>query len=79
MASLTTALETEFTPAAGDFIVQCTKAPATLLRKNVTGLADFASVGTLMPGDALICSNPVAGAIYKFTALSGTPRVSADQ
>ena len=79
MATLTTALDTEFTPAVGDFIVQCTGSPANLLRKNVTGLTDFAVVGTLMPGAASIVSNPVAGAVYKFTAVSGTPSVSANQ
>lgn len=78
MAALTTALDTEFTPAVGDFIVQVTAGPANLLRKNAAG-ADFAVVQALAAGSAVVVSNPVAGAVYMFTALVGTPSVRADQ
>lgn len=79
MTALTTALDTEFTPAAGDFIVQVTGgSPANLLRKNAAG-AEYAVLGVLESGAARIVSNPVSGAVYKFTAVSGTPSVRADQ
>lgn len=77
MAALTTANDTEFTPAAGDFIVQATGAAATLLRKNVSGAA-FAAVGRVEPGVGYIVSNPVAAAVYKFAADAGAT-VRADQ
>ena len=70
MAALTTANDTEFTPAAGEFIAQATGAAATLLRKNVSGAA-FASAGRIEPGMAYVVSNPVAGAVYKFAADAG--------
>lgn len=77
MATLTTALETEFTPAAGDFIVQATGRPVALMRKNTSGAA-FAQV-TAIDNQALIVSNPIAGAVYKFVP-SGMPvAVQADQ
>jgi len=83
MAALTTALDTEFTPAVGDFNVQCTVGLARLERKNASGAA-FATVGDLEAGDAKVVSNPIAGAVYKFTArapfgTTGAPVVRADQ
>lgn len=77
MAALTTADDTEFTPAVGDFIAQSTGAAATLLRKNASGAA-FASAGRLTPGQAVIVNNPIAGAVYKFAAEAGAA-VRADQ
>lgn len=77
MATLTTALNTAFTPAAGDFIVQATGAPAILERRNTSGAA-WAGVGTIVGGQ--IISNPIAGAQYQFRdAGQGTPVVQADQ
>jgi hypothetical protein len=76
MATLVSALQTEFTPAAGDFIAQSTGGTAQLMRKNSSG-AGFAGVG-LIDG-AMIVSNPVAGAVYKFDTRSGSPSVQADQ
>lgn len=76
MATLVSALETEFTPAAGDFIVQVTNGMANLLRKNTSG-APFSRVDCI--GSAVIVDNPVAGAIYKFQSVSGSPAVQADQ
>ena len=76
MATLVSALQTEFTPAAGDFIAQSTGGIASLLRKNSSG-AGFAAVGQI--DGAMIVSNPVAGAVYKFDTRSGTPVVQADQ
>ena len=81
MALLTSALDTNFTPAVGEFIVQVTgKAPANLLRKNASA-ADWAVLGVLPPGSALVVRNPVAGAIYKFTDNGGadSPTVRADE
>jgi hypothetical protein len=76
MASLVSALETEFTPAVGDFIISVTGVPATLLRKNSSGTA-FAVVEAGIVG-AKICSNPIAAAVYKFQA-HGAATVQADQ
>lgn len=78
MAALITTIDSEFTPAAGDFLVQITGAPATLLRKNAAGAA-FAPVEGATAG-CFVCSNPVAGAVYKFqTPFPGTAVVRADQ
>lgn len=78
MATLANALDTPFTPAAGDFIVQSTGAPAILERRNTAGAA-WAGVAQI--SGAAIISNPVAGAQYQFRAVQagGTPNVQADQ
>lgn len=77
MATLTTALNTEFTPAVGPFNVQATGGPAILWRKNASGAA-FATVG--MIDGAARCDNEIAGAVYKLTdALTGNSVVRADQ
>ncbi len=77
MASLVSALDTEFTPAVGDFNVQVSSGVATLLRKNSAGVA-FAVVQSVVDG-AFVCSNPIAGAVYKFSAPSSSTVVQADQ
>jgi hypothetical protein len=78
MATLASALDTPFTPAAGDFIVQATGGTAILERRNTSGAA-WAGVGEIV--GAQIISNPVAGAQYQFRAGAGlgTPTVQADQ
>lgn len=79
MAALTTALATAFTPAAGDFIVQCAVGVAELQRENATG-AGWTSVGIVTGNDAPIVSNPVAGARYQFIQVGATTAyVRADQ
>lgn len=79
MAVLSTALDTDFTPAAGDFIVQCTGGSVQLMRKNNAGAA-LASCA-LITNEAKTVSNPVAGAVYRFAKVNPnvTPVVSADQ
>jgi len=79
MATLTTALNTAFTPAAGDFIVQCSAGTAALERRNTAGAA-WVSVGIVTGNEAPIVSNPVAGAEYRFTNVGSTTAVvQADQ
>ncbi|MEJ7932567.1 hypothetical protein WG922_21535 [Ramlibacter sp. AN1015] len=79
MATLTSSLNTAFTPAAGDFIVQCSAGTASLERRNTSG-AGWVRVGEITGNNAFIVSNPVAGAQYQFVAVgSGTPTVQADQ
>lgn len=80
MATLTSALDTDFTPAAGDFIAQATGGSVQLLRKNSSGAA-FALVGLIGIGTgAVIVSNPVAGAVYRFSTTGGqVVAVQADQ
>lgn len=82
MALLTNALDTPFTPLVGEFIVQVTgRAPANLLRKNNSVVADWAVLAVIPPGSALVVRNPVAGAVYKFTDNGGAnaPTVRADE
>lgn len=84
MAALVTAVDTEFTPAVGDFTVQCTAGLARLERKNATGAAWATNGGDLQAGDFKNVSNPIAGAIYRFTArtpygVTLAPVVRADQ
>lgn len=78
MTTLTTTLGATFTPAAGDFIVQATGAPAVLERRNTAGAA-WAGVGRV--DGAVIVSNPVAGVDYRVVAMSGniTPTIQVDQ
>lgn len=78
MASLVSAVDTEFTPAVGDFNVSVTTMAATLMRKNSAGTA-FAAVPPGEFSGAMVCSNPVAGAVYKFTSKYNTAVVQADQ
>ncbi len=77
MASLVAAVDTEFTPAVGDFNISVTTMPANLMRKNSAGTA-FALVESNISG-AKVCSNPIAGAVYKFTSAYNTSVVQADQ
>lgn len=77
MAALVTALATDFTPAVGDFIIQVTGGSASLVRRNVTGAAT-ATVGVIDSGSAVICSNPIAGAVYQLVSSNGAT-VRADQ
>jgi hypothetical protein len=75
MPTLTSAIDTDFTPVVGDFIAQASGGTANLLRKN-TGPAPFTLVGTFQ--GAVVVSNPVAGAVYRFSAPAGVT-VQADQ
>lgn len=79
MATLTTAFDTSFTPAAGDFIVQATGAPVALKRRNTAGAA-WAWVATIN-NQAVIVDNPIAGAEFMFARedLSVLAAVQADQ
>jgi hypothetical protein len=79
MALLTAALDTNFTPAVGDFLIQVTGGSVQLVRRNSAGAA-WALVQSVT-NQALVVSNPVAGADYKFTAtqIPTTAVVQADQ
>lgn len=77
MATLVSTLGTEFTPSAGDFIASSSGGPSLLMRKN-TSTSPYAMVG--MVSGAIVVSNPVAGAVYRFDSYQGsTPTVQADQ
>ena len=77
MATLSTALNTDFTPAVGDFIAQSWGGTATLTRKNSSGAA---AVNCGVINGAVIVSNPIAGAVYQFTTEApGKVTVQADQ
>lgn len=77
MATLTAALNAEFTPAVGDFNAQTSAGRSILWRKQTAGAA-FVEVGR-MHNNAVIVSNPIAGAVYKFTAVDPAVAVQADQ
>jgi hypothetical protein len=77
MATIASALNTTFTPAAGDFIVQTT-GPAILERRNTSGAA-WVIVANLERGGYII-ANPVAAAQYQISkAGETTPTIQADQ
>lgn len=79
MTALVTALNTEFTPAVGDFIASVTgDASAMLQRKSDAAASDWAMVGSIHQR-AVNISNPVAGAVYRFVSTYGTPTVRAEQ
>lgn len=80
MALLTSTLEAEFTPAVGDFVAQSTGIGlVTVMRKNAAAAAWAPAEGGSLFDRAAVISNPVAGAVYKFTLNSGSPVVRADQ
>jgi hypothetical protein len=69
MASLTTSTDTDFTPAAGDFLIQV-KGSVQLVRKNSATPA-FQLVQSIINA-AVVVSNPVAGAVYQLTSMQGS-------
>lgn len=83
MALLTgsNAVNTPFTPAAGDFIVQVTGAgQIQLMRRNTSG--DTFVPADMLNAGAYVVANPVAGAQYQFQAAPGassSPTFRADQ
>jgi hypothetical protein len=78
MATIASALNTPFTPASGDFIVQVTGGAVHLMRANAAG-ATPTLCGTVGQGAAMIVHNPVLGAIYTALPAGGTPVFQADQ
>lgn len=78
MATLTTALNTSFEPAVGQFVAQCSNGQVSLERRGTSGAA-WVSVGFITPNSAPVIDNPVAGCQYRFVAVSGSPVVQADQ
>jgi hypothetical protein len=78
MPQIASAVNTAFTPAVGDFIVQCTGGVVGLQRRGAAA-AEWTDVGTITSNDSPIVSNPVAGADYRFVPIVGTPVVRADQ
>lgn len=77
MATIASALDTEFTPSNADFIVSVAGGTASLMRKNSSGGA-FVEVARITSTGAIV-SNPIAGAVFKFVAVNGSPVVQADQ
>ena len=49
-----------------------------LMRRNASG-QPLAQCGLIRPGEAVIVSNPVAGAVYQALPQSGNPVFRADQ
>jgi hypothetical protein len=76
MATIASAINTSFTPAAGDFIASITGGSANLMRRN-TSSSPWALVQPFSNG-ALVISNPVAGADYMFVS-NDQAVVQADQ
>lgn len=77
MATLTSSLGADFTPAAGDFNVQASNGTVVIMRKQTSGAA-FVEVGRVR-SSGVIVSNPVAGAVYKLTSADATVAAQADQ
>lgn len=80
MPQIASALNTDFTPAAGDFIVEVGGTGSVmLLRRNAAG-APLRFCGEVRSGLAVVVANPVAGAVYQAQAMPGdTPTFRADQ
>lgn len=78
MAVISSALNTDFTPALGDFIATVDGGTVMLMRRNASG-QPLAQCGLIRPGEAVIVSNPVAGAVYQALPQSGNPVFRADQ
>ncbi len=76
MATIASALNTAFTPAASDFIAQVSGGSAVLRRRGTSGAA-WTDCGTITNGSVIV-SNPVTGASYMFVS-SENVTVQADQ
>ncbi len=78
MATLVSALDTEFTPAVGNFNAQVSGGMALLERKQ-TADAAWVEVSRVHAAGVVV-NNAVAGAVYRFSNGGiGTPVVQADQ
>ena len=69
MTTLVTAVNTEFTPAAGIFEIRVSTGQVQL-GKKITGDTVFGSVGIFGAGSALV-DNPSSGAVYMFLPYAG--------
>ncbi len=78
MTTLTTALNTAFTPATGVFTVQSSGGAARLDR-SITAANAWTPVGNVAAGQVFVVENPVVGMDYMFVPLNGDPTVRADQ
>jgi hypothetical protein len=79
MATLTTALNTSFTPAVGDFIAQASGGMVYLQRRNTSGSAWVNIQPNIDALGAVVVNNPIAGADYQFVSATTAAVVSADQ
>lgn len=81
MATIASALETPFTPAATPFYIQVTGPGQAFLQARGNGSAPWAAITAPIGGSqgAGIVQNPVAGVQYQFVATAGTPAVLAVQ
>lgn len=83
MATLKNTFDSDFTPAVGDFIVEVS-GTVRVLRKNTSASAKWSQVAEVSSLDrayppAAVISNPVAGAVYRFEAMTIGATVQADQ
>ncbi len=82
MATICSAVNTPFTPAATPFYVQVTGGQA-ILQSRGNGAAAWAGSVVIGPSgpssQAGIIQNPVAGVDYQFVTVTGTPVVLATQ
>ena len=78
MATLSTALNTPFTPASGTFGLQVTGGAIRLEKRGTSGAA-WAKVAEIYAENAALIDNPIAGADYRMIAIAGSPVVQADQ
>lgn len=83
MATIASAVNTPFTPAATPFHIQVTGAGTAYVQTRATAGSPWANItAALGPGagtGAAILQNPVTGVQYQFVAASGTPVVLASQ
>lgn len=81
MATICSAVNTPFTPAATPFYVQVTGG-AAYLQSRGNGSAAWANITPPLSNPAPqagIIQNPVAGVDYQFVTVTGTPVVLATQ
>lgn len=82
MAVLTSALNAEFTPAAGDFRIQVNATEGTVvLQSRAAGASVFAEEVALSGSQTRLVFCAVAGTVFRFVAgaPAGTVAVRADQ
>lgn len=77
MASLTTTVGAEFTPAVGYFIVRVSGGQGRIMRKNSSGDSRFEPVQGYNPVQGCIdVYQAISGAVYKVENASGTQQIT---
>ncbi|MGL5004300.1 MAG: hypothetical protein ACRDAM_17185 [Casimicrobium sp.] len=79
MATICSALNTPFTPAAGLFRVTVVDGSVVLMAKGDASATKYGVVGRIEKGTVADVSNPSGDSVYQFLGVSESPQVIATQ